>query len=68
MLYISRVHPNDLSWHIVMDVGYKKGPHPPPHYNNKHEQVRFILNIMDFKCVNPFLLLIWLFLASIFVH
>ncbi len=30
-------------------VGYKRGPCPPPHYNDKHEQVRFILNTIDFK-------------------
>jgi hypothetical protein len=28
---------------------YAKGPHPPPHYNDRHEQVRFKLNIVDFK-------------------
>jgi hypothetical protein len=52
MPYISRVHPYDLSWHIIVDfhhVGYKKGPHPPLHYNDKHEHVRFKLNIMNFK-------------------
>jgi hypothetical protein len=30
-------------------VGYERGIHPPPHYNGKHEQVRFKLNTMDFK-------------------
>ncbi len=30
-------------------VEYDKGPHPTPYWNDKHEQVRFILNIIDFK-------------------
>ncbi len=30
-------------------VGYDKGLHPTPYYNDKHEQVKFILNIIDFK-------------------
>jgi hypothetical protein len=33
-------------------VGYKKGPCPPPHCNDKHEQIRFKLNIMNFKVSN----------------
>jgi hypothetical protein len=30
-------------------VGYDRGPHPTPYYNHKHEQVKFILNTIDFK-------------------
>jgi hypothetical protein len=30
-------------------VGYDRGPHPTPYYNDKHEQVKFILNTIGFK-------------------
>jgi len=30
-------------------VGYDKGPCPTPYYIDKHEQVKFILNTLDFK-------------------
>ncbi len=30
-------------------VGYDRGPRPTPYYNDKHEQVRFILNTINFK-------------------
>ncbi len=30
-------------------VGYHRGPRPTPYYNDKHEQIRFILNTIDFK-------------------
>ncbi len=30
-------------------VRYDRGPHPTPYCNDKHEQVRFILNTIDFK-------------------
>ncbi len=42
-------------------VGYKRRPHPLRHYNDKHEQVRFRLNAMDFKI--PVLSISFLFLA-----
>ncbi len=42
MPYISRVHPNDLSWHIVVDT--KEGL-----IHLLTEQIRFKLNTIDFK-------------------
>jgi hypothetical protein len=30
-------------------AGYEKEPRPPPHCKDKHEQIKFTLNIMDFK-------------------
>ncbi len=30
-------------------VGYDRGPRPTPYYNDKHEQIKFILNTINFK-------------------
>ncbi len=51
MPYISRVHLEHLSWHInwFYHVGYDRKLRPTPYCNDKHEQVRFILNTIDFK-------------------
>jgi hypothetical protein len=46
---------NSLEWPLLAHysgfhhAGYKRRPRPPPHYNDKHEQVRLILNTTYFK-------------------
>jgi hypothetical protein len=48
-------------------VGYKRRPHPPPHCNDRHEQVRFILKHYGFQSSSSFLLSIYFFLISCFM-